>query len=174
MAGGVEISRLIGRSLRQAVDLKRMGEYTITVDCDVLEADGGTRTAAITGGFVALALAVCWMIDRKMLKESPIHHQVAAVSCGVVRDQPLLDLCYEEDSQAEADMNFVLNERGDIIEIMGVRIPKLVIPVKPGRNLAIIIEIAARNLSLRRMGYSAAQELDKRLNEMVTQEADKA
>ncbi|MGI6695917.1 MAG: ribonuclease PH [Christensenellales bacterium] len=116
---GVEISRLIGRSLRQAVDLGRLGEYTITIDCDVLEADGGTRTAAITGGFVALCLAVDGMIKKGMLKESPIHHQVAAVSCGVVKGQALLDLCYVEDSQAEADMNFVLNEAGDIIEIQG-------------------------------------------------------
>ena len=116
---GVEISRLIGRSLRQAVDMKRLGEHTITIDCDVLEADGGTRTAAITGGFVALCLAVDWMIGRGMLKESPIHHQVAAVSCGVVDGQALLDLCYQEDSQAEADMNFVLNEAGEFIEIQG-------------------------------------------------------
>ncbi len=116
---GVEIARLIGRSLRQAVDLKRLGEHTLTIDCDVLEADGGTRTAAITGGFVALSLAVDWMIEQGMLKESPVNHQVAAVSCGVVQGQALLDLCYEEDSQAEADMNFVLNEKGDIIEIQG-------------------------------------------------------
>ncbi|MDD4080529.1 MAG: ribonuclease PH [Eubacteriales bacterium] len=116
---GVEISRLIGRSLRQAVDLKRLGEYTVTIDCDVLQADGGTRTAAITGGFVALALAVDHMIGQGMLKESPISHQVAAVSCGVVDGQALLDLNYPEDSRAEADMNFVLNETGDIIEIQG-------------------------------------------------------
>lgn len=116
---GVEISRLIGRSLRQAVDLKRLGENTLTIDCDVLEADGGTRTAAITGGFVALSLAVDWMIRKGMLKESPIHHQVAAVSCGVVAGQSLLDLCYLEDSSAEADMNFVMNEAGGLIEIQG-------------------------------------------------------
>lgn len=147
---GVEISRLIGRSLRQAVDLKRLGEYTMTVDCDVLEADGGTRTAAITGGFVALALAVCWMIDRKMLKESPIHHQVAAVSCGVVRDQPLLDLCYEEDSQAEADMNFVLNERGDIIEIQGT-----------GEGRAFPVSDLNRMLEMARNGISQLMDLQR-------------
>ncbi len=116
---GVEISRLIGRSLRQALDLTRLGEYTITIDCDVLEADGGTRTAAVTGGFVALCLAVDRMIRNGMLKESPVSHQVAAVSCGVVKGRALLDLCYQEDSQAEADMNFVLNEEGGIIEIQG-------------------------------------------------------
>lgn len=116
---GVEISRLIGRSLRQAVDLGRLGEYTIHIDCDVLEADGGTRTAAITGGFVALALAVEGMIKKNLLKESPLHHQVAAVSCGIVKGEALLDLDYPEDSQAEADMNFVLNELGEIIEIQG-------------------------------------------------------
>ena len=91
---GVEISRLIGRSLRQAVDLRRLGEHTVTIDCDVLEADGGTRTAAITGGFVALALAVDQMIQQGMLKESPINHQVAAVSCGVVEGKAILDLNY--------------------------------------------------------------------------------
>ncbi|MDD3571563.1 MAG: ribonuclease PH [Eubacteriales bacterium] len=116
---GVEISRLIGRSLRQAVDLRRLGEHTVTIDCDVLEADGGTRTAAITGGFVALALAVDQMIQQGMLKESPINHQVAAVSCGVVEGKAILDLNYSEDSHAEADMNFVLNEAGDLVEIQG-------------------------------------------------------
>ena len=122
----------------------------MTVDCDVLEADGGTRTAAITGGFVALALAVCWMIDRKMLKESPIHHQVAAVSCGVVRDQPLLDLCYEEDSQAEADMNFVLNERGDIIEIQGT-----------GEGRAFPVSDLNRMLEMARNGISQLMDLQR-------------
>jgi ribonuclease PH len=116
---GVEISRLIGRSLRQALDLNMLGEYTITIDCDVLEADGGTRTAAITGGFVALCLAIDKMMQAGRLAQSPIKNQVAAVSCGLVGDHALLDLCYEEDSQALADMNFVMNEQLGLIEVQG-------------------------------------------------------
>lgn len=116
---GVEIGRLIGRSLRQAVDLSRLGPRTITIDCDVLEADGGTRTAAITGGFVALCQAVDGLIRRGALKESPIAHQVAAVSCGVVAGLPMLDLCYREDSMADADMNMVMNEQFRFIELQG-------------------------------------------------------
>lgn len=116
---GVEISRLIGRSLRQAIDLNLLGEYTVTIDCDVLEADGGTRTAAITGGFVALCLAIDKMMQAEQLALSPIKSQVAAVSCGLVGDQALLDLCYEEDSQALADMNFVMNEQMGLIEVQG-------------------------------------------------------
>ena len=116
---GVEISRLIGRVLRQAVDRKRMGEMTITIDCDVLEADGGTRTAAITGGFIALCLAVERLIQEGKLKESPIVRQVAAVSCGVVGNTSLLDLCYEEDSAAEVDMNIVMDAEGHLIELQG-------------------------------------------------------
>lgn len=116
---GVEISRLIGRVLRQAVDRTRLGERTITIDCDVLEADGGTRTAAITGGFVALCLAVDKLIQEGKLKEPPICHQVAAVSCGVVEGDAMLDLCYQEDSRAQADMNVVQDESGAFIELQG-------------------------------------------------------
>ena len=115
----VEIQRLIGRSLRQAVDLKMLGERTVTLDCDVLEADGGTRTASITGAMVALTCAVDRMIREGRLLESPIRHQVAAVSCGLVEDVPCLDLCYEEDSRAQVDMNVVMNEQGGVIEIQG-------------------------------------------------------
>ena len=116
---GVEISRLIGRSLRQALDLDRLGEMTITVDCDVLEADGGTRTAAVTGGFVALCLAVDRLIREGTLKESPITRQVAAVSCGLFHGEALLDLSYREDSGADADVNIVMNDRFGLIEIQG-------------------------------------------------------
>lgn len=116
---GVEISRLIGRALRQAVDLNRLGEYTLTIDCDVLEADGGTRTAAITGGFVAICAAVDRMLREGKLKESPIKRQIAAVSCGLGRTGALLDLNYQEDSSALADMNFVMDQDGAIIEIQG-------------------------------------------------------
>ncbi|MBR1583908.1 MAG: ribonuclease PH [Clostridia bacterium] len=115
----VEISRLIGRALRQAVDRRFLGERTITIDCDVLEADGGTRTASITGGFVALVCAVDKLIRQGKLKESPIVHQVAAVSAGIVADVPCLDLCYLEDSAAQTDMNFVMDETGAFIELQG-------------------------------------------------------
>ena len=116
---GVEISRLIGRALRQAVDRERLGERTVTIDCDVLEADGGTRTAAITGGFVALVCAIDKLIREGKLKESPVCHQIAAVSAGVVEGEPCLDLCYTEDSSADTDMNFVMNEQGEFIELQG-------------------------------------------------------
>ena len=115
----VEIQRLIGRSLRQAVDLKALGERTITLDCDVLEADGGTRTASITGAMVALTCAVDRLVREKKLLISPIIHQVAAVSAGIVDDQPCLDLCYQEDSHAQVDMNFVMNEQREFIELQG-------------------------------------------------------
>ena len=115
----VEIQRLIGRSLRQAIDLRKLGEYTITLDCDVLEADGGTRTASITGAMVALTCAVDRLMRQGKLAESPIVHQVAAVSCGVVDDVPCLDLCYQEDSRAQVDMNLVMNEKGELIELQG-------------------------------------------------------
>ena len=112
-----EIQRLIGRSLRAVVDLKALGERQISLDCDVLQADGGTRTAAITGAWVALRIAVNYLIEEGVLKVDPILGQVAAVSCGVFKDVPVLDLDYEEDSQAEADSNFVLTGVGDIVEI---------------------------------------------------------
>ncbi len=116
---GVEISRLIGRALRQAVDRRWLGERTITVDCDVMTADGGTRTAAITGGFVALTLAVSKLMKKGLLKESPIIHHIAAVSAGIWQGTPCLDLCYIEDSTAGTDMNFVMNEDGGFIELQG-------------------------------------------------------
>ncbi|HJV43170.1 ribonuclease PH [Caulobacter sp.] len=112
-----EIQRLIGRSLRAVVDLKALGERQITLDCDVVQADGGTRTAAITGAWVALRLATKYLLDEGVLKSDPIIGQVAAVSCGVFADTPVLDLDYEEDSSAEADSNFVLTDVGDIVEI---------------------------------------------------------
>lgn len=115
----VEIQRLIGRSLRQAVDLARLGERTVTLDCDVLEADGGTRTASITGSFVALVLAVDKLIREGRLLQSPVTHQVSAVSCGIVSGQPLLDLCYVEDSCAQVDMNVVMDDAGRFIEVQG-------------------------------------------------------
>ena len=115
----VEIQRLIGRSLRQAVDLQKLGERTITIDCDVLQADGGTRTASITGGWVALVLALHKLMQNGLLQENPLTAQVAAVSGGIVDNVPLLDLCYTEDSSAQTDMNFVMNHRGEFIELQG-------------------------------------------------------
>ena len=114
-----EIQRLIGRSLRSVVDLKALGERTITLDCDVLQADGGTRTAAITGGYVALAQAVAALIGAGSLAKSPLHGQVAAVSVGIFRGAPVLDLDYAEDSEAETDMNVVMNEAGGFVEVQG-------------------------------------------------------
>ncbi len=114
-----EIQRLIGRSLRAVADLAAIGERTITIDCDVLQADGGTRTAAITGGYVALADACDTLIARGALKMSPLHGQVAAVSVGIVGGAPVLDLDYSEDSEAETDMNVVMNHGGAFIEIQG-------------------------------------------------------
>jgi len=115
----VEIQRLIGRALRAAVDLSQLGERTITVDCDVIQADGGTRTAAITGGFVALALALRHLQREGILAEDPIAHHVAAISVGVLAGHPILDLAYCEDSIAETDMNVVMNEAGHFIEVQG-------------------------------------------------------
>jgi ribonuclease PH len=112
-----EIQRLIGRSLRAVVDMKALGERQISVDCDVIQADGGTRTASITGAWVALRLATRYLLDEGVIKTDPILDHVAAISCGVFEGQPVLDLDYEEDSQAEADANFVLTGAGDIVEI---------------------------------------------------------
>src|SRR5210317_737051 len=115
----LEIQRLIGRSLRAAVNLAALGERTITLDCDVLQADGGTRTASITGAYVALADACHWLVSRGMIRKSPIHGQVAAVSVGVFGSTPVLDLDYPEDSGAETDMNVVMNDGGAFIELQG-------------------------------------------------------
>jgi ribonuclease PH len=114
-----EIQRLIGRSLRAAMDLAALGERTITIDCDVLQADGGTRTAAITGGFVALADACEQLLSRGVLLARPLHGQIAAVSVGIVRGELLLDLDYREDSEAETDMNVVMNNGGGFVEVQG-------------------------------------------------------
>ncbi len=114
-----EIQRLIGRSMRASVDLTRLGEHTITLDCDVLQADGGTRTAAITGSYVALVDAVTHMLAKKMIKDSPVAHMVASVSVGIYKGQPVLDLDYAEDSCAETDMNVVMNNQGKFIEVQG-------------------------------------------------------
>ena len=115
----LEIQRLIGRSLRAIVDLKALGERTITLDCDVLQADGGTRTAAITGSYVALSDAVARLLARRELTRSPLHGQVAAVSVGLYEGAAVLDLDYAEDSQAETDMNVVMTDGGGFVELQG-------------------------------------------------------
>jgi ribonuclease PH len=115
----LEIQRLIGRSLRSVIDLEALGEYTIWVDCDVLQADGGTRTAAINGAYVALYDAFRFMVEAKKLKEMPLNDFVAAVSVGIVNGRPLLDLDFEEDSQAEVDMNVVMTGNGNLVELQG-------------------------------------------------------
>src|SRR5215471_16298955 len=112
-----EIQRLIGRSMRAVVDLKALGERQISVDCDVIQADGGTRTASITGAWVALRQATRYLLEEGLIEKDPILDQVAAISCGVFSGVPVLDLDYEEDSNAEADANFVLTGKGDIVEI---------------------------------------------------------
>lgn len=115
----MEIQRLIGRALRSVVDLERMGERTITIDCDAIQADGGTRTAAITAGYVALYDAMRWMKQQRMLKEILLHEPLAAVSVGIVRGEEALDLNYDEDSSAHTDMNVVMTESGKFVEIQG-------------------------------------------------------
>lgn len=115
----LEIQRLIARSLRAAVDLKLLGENTITVDCDVIQADGGTRTASITGACVALVDALTWMRNKKLVSTNPLKHMVAALSVGVYKGEPIADLEYVEDSDAETDMNVVMTETGHLIEVQG-------------------------------------------------------
>jgi ribonuclease PH len=115
----MEIQRLIGRSLRAVIDMKALGERTITIDCDVIQADGGTRTASITGGYVALADAVQHLLDNGVIKRNPLQGYVASVSVGIFTGTAVLDLDYSEDCNAETDMNVVMNDQGDFIEVQG-------------------------------------------------------
>lgn len=114
-----EIQRLVGRSLRSAVDLELLGEREITIDCDVLQGDGGTRTASVTGGFIALALACRKLMQDGLITQMPLRSFVSGVSAGIVGGIPMLDLCYEEDSSAMVDLNCVMTDRGEIIELQG-------------------------------------------------------
>ena len=114
-----EIQRLVGRALRAAVDMKKLGERAITIDCDVLQGDGGTRTASVTGGYVALCLAIRKLMEEGEIRENPIITPVAAISAGIVEDEALLDLCYEEDSSAQVDLNCVMTGDGQLVEIQG-------------------------------------------------------
>ena len=115
----MEIQRLIGRALRAAIDLEKLGEHTISLDCDVIQADGGTRTASITGAYVALHDAVQHMLDNKMISSSPIVNQIAAISVGVYKGTPVMDLDYIEDSDCDTDMNIIMNDKGGYIEVQG-------------------------------------------------------
>ena len=115
----MEIQRLIGRSLRAAVDLTAIGERSITIDCDVIQADGGTRTASITGAYVALQDAISYLLKNKKIKKNPLYGQIASVSVGIYQGTPVLDLDYDEDSSAETDMNVVMNDAGAYIELQG-------------------------------------------------------
>ena len=114
-----EIQRLVGRSLRAAVDMSKLGEHTINIDCDVIQGDGGTRTASVTGGFIALALACRKLVEEGWIAENPIRHYVTGISAGIVDDTAMLDLQYYEDSRAQVDLSCVMNERGEIIELQG-------------------------------------------------------
>jgi len=134
---GVEIRRLIGRSMRAAVDLKAMPGHTIWLDCDVLEADGGTRTAAITGAYVALADAARWLVREKRIPATPLRCMVAAVSVGVVAGKPLLDLCYHEDSRADVDMNLVMTDAGEFVEVQGTGEQRTFSPAELQKMLAL-------------------------------------
>lgn len=149
-----EIQRLIGRSLRAAVDMSKLGEHTITIDCDVLQGDGGTRTASITGGFVALALACRKLMEQGKITENPIISNVAAISSGIVNDVPMLDLQYYEDSGAQVDLNCVMNAKGELIEIQGT-----------GEGRAFTLEEQMKLVSLCRKGIDELVELqNKALN----------
>ena len=145
-----EIQRLIGRSLRAAVDLEALGKRSITVDCDVLQGDGGTRTASVTGGFVALALACRKLVAEGVLDRDPIRGQVAAVSAGIVEDQALLDLCYEEDSSAQVDLNCVMDGEGRIIELQGT-----------GEGRPFTIEEQRRLVDLCAQGVASLQAMQR-------------
>jgi len=136
----VEIQRLIGRSLRSVVDMQKLGERTIWIDCDVIQADGGTRTASITGAFVAMVQAMQWMQAEGMIDELPITGYVSAISVGIIEEGPVLDLCYEEDSRAIVDMNVVMNDRGEYIEIQGTGEER---PFNPA-ELTTLLELGAK------------------------------
>lgn len=146
-----EIQRLIGRSLRCAVDMEALGERTITIDCDVLQGDGGTRTASVTGGFIALALACKRLVEQGKLEKMPIRTFVSGVSAGIVRNEALLDLCYEEDSRAMVDMNCIMTAEGDIIEIQGT-----------GEGRPFTVEEQRKLLTLCRKGNALLTQMQRR------------
>ena len=145
-----EIQRLIGRSLRSVVDLAALGERTIILDCDVLQADGGTRTAAITGAFVALSISVQQLVQFGILRSSPIRDSVAAVSVGIIAGEPMIDLAYEEDSRAEVDMNVVMTGAGRFVEVQATAEQKSFDDVQLGELLALARRGAAGLVKVQR------------------------
>ncbi len=132
-----EIQRLIGRSLRSATDLEALGQRTITIDCDVLQGDGGTRTASVTGGFIALALACRRLMEQGKITQMPLRTYVSGISAGIVRNEALLDLCYEEDSRAMVDLNCVMTAEGDIIELQATGEGRPFTPEEQRRLIAL-------------------------------------
>lgn len=155
MAGrSQEIQRLIGRALRSVVDFKVLGEYNIIIDCDVIQADGGTRTASINGGYIALADCLAKLKNDNTIQKNPIRGAVAAISVGIIHGEPYLDLCYEEDSTAEVDMNIVMNEKGEFIEIQGT-----------GENNSFSKEQLMNMMKLGEKGITEILEFQKKLIE---------
>lgn len=146
-----EIQRLVGRSLRSCVDMQKLGERTITVDCDVLQGDGGTRTASVTGGYVALAFAIRKLMADGFLEENPLIGSVCAVSAGIVNNELLLDLCYEEDSSAQVDLNCVMTGKGELVELQGTG---------EGRSFTIAEQRSLVDLCAK--GITEIQELQKK------------
>ena len=147
-----EIQRLIGRSLRSAIDLKALEGYTITIDCDVLQGDGGTRTASVTGGFVALALACPKLLAQGKISKMPLHSYVSGISAGIVRNEAMLDLCYEEDSRAMVDLNCVMTDAGEIIELQGT-----------GEGRPFTVEEQVKLLELCRKGNMLLTQMQRRV-----------
>ena len=149
-----EIQRLVGRALRAAVDMKKLGERAITIDCDVLQGDGGTRTASVTGGYVALCLAIRKLMEEGEIRENPIITPVAAISAGIVEDEALLDLCYEEDSSAQVDLNCIMTGDGRLVEIQGT-----------GEGRAFTVEEQLALVELCRKGLFEIQQYQKEILE---------
>ena len=146
-----EIQRLIGRSLRSAIDLELLGERTITVDCDVLQGDGGTRTAAVTGGFIAMALACRKLLEEGMISKMPISTYVSGISAGIVRNEAMLDLCYEEDSRALVDLNCIMTAEGDLIEVQAT-----------GEGRPFSVEEERKLIALCRKGNAVLAQMQRR------------
>lgn len=153
-----EIQRLVGRSLRACVDMEKLGDRTVTIDCDVLQGDGGTRTASVTGGYVALALAIGKLMKEGALTENPLIGQVAAVSAGIVDEELLLDLCYEEDSSAQVDLNCVMTDKGALVELQGT-----------GEGRAFTVEEQQGLVKLCAGGIQTLMELQKQALENAEQ-----
>lgn len=151
-ARSAEIQRLIGRSLRSAVDLKLLEGITITIDCDVLQGDGGTRTASVTGGFVALALACRKLLAQGKIEKMPLKSYVSGISAGIVRNEAMLDLCYEEDSKAMVDLNCIMTAEGDIIELQGT-----------GEGRPFTVEEQMRLVELCRKGNMLLTQIQRRV-----------